>query len=80
MKVHETMLQLLEAVPYFTDLAPSVRATIATRCRAKLLRAGQLVFMEGDPCQDLYILELGRVKFYRTSLSVACEMSASCSK
>ena len=67
MKVHETMLHLLEAVPYFTDLAPSVRATIATRCRAKSLRVGQLVFMEGDPCQDLYILESGRVKFYRTS-------------
>ena len=61
------MLQLLEAVPYFTDLAPSARATIAARCRAKSLRVGQLVFMEGDPCRDLYILELGRVKFYRTS-------------
>jgi CRP/FNR family transcriptional regulator len=67
MNTDEKTLQLLKAVPYFSNLAPTVRATIAARCRAKSLQAGQLVFMEGDPCQDLYILELGRVNFYRTS-------------
>ena len=67
MHTDEKTLQLLKTVPYFADLAPSVRATIATRCRPKSLQAGQLVFMEGNPCQDLYILELGRVNFYRTS-------------
>ena len=42
-------------------------ATVADRCRPKLLREGQFVFAEGDPCRDLYILAAGSVKFYRAS-------------
>jgi CRP/FNR family transcriptional regulator len=63
----EKTLQLLRTVSYFADLAPAVLATIADRCQSNSFRAGQFVFMEGDLCQHLYILESGRVKFYRTS-------------
>ena len=67
MNTDEKTLCLLKTVSYFADLAPSVRATIANRCQSKSFRTGQLVFIEGDLCQHLYILESGRVKFYRTS-------------
>jgi len=40
---------------------------LAARCQPKALRAGQFVFVEGDPCLDLYIVESGRVKCYRAS-------------
>ncbi len=67
MNPDEKTLSLLKAVSSFADLAPNVRATIAGRCQSKSFQAGQFVFMEGDLCQHLYILESGRVKFYRTS-------------
>src|SRR6266516_3676309 len=61
-------LALLKTVPYFADLEPEVLETIATRCHAKLVPAGQIIFLEGDPSLDLCILESGRVKFYRANL------------
>lgn len=67
MKTHDATIQLLKAVPYFADLDGTVLAPAADRCRSKLLREDQFVFVEGDPCQDLYILASGRVKFYRAS-------------
>ena len=67
MNTHERTLQFLKAVPYFSDLAPSVRATIAARCRPLSLRRDQLVFMDGELCRGLYILESGRVKCYRAN-------------
>ncbi len=59
--------RLLQTVPFFADLDSHVLETIAARCRLQLLRAGQPVFMEGDLCKHLYILESGCVKFYRAS-------------
>lgn len=67
MNKDEKALRLLEAVSYFADLTPNVRATIAGRCQPKSLPSGQFVFIEGDPCRHLYLLESGRVKFFRTS-------------
>src|SRR5213594_4858464 len=67
MNTHERALQFLKAAPYFSDLAPAVRATIAARCQPLSLRRDQLVFMEGELCRGLYILESGRVKCYRAS-------------
>ncbi len=67
MNTNEAAVSLLRTVPYFGGLGPKVLATIAARCRSKSFRAGQLVFMEGDPCRHLHLLESGRVKFFRTS-------------
>ncbi|MHB8481313.1 MAG: Crp/Fnr family transcriptional regulator [Nitrospiria bacterium] len=67
MNTDEKTLRLLRTVSCFADLAPTVHATIADRCQSRSFQTGQFVFMEGDICQHLYILESGRVKFYRTS-------------
>ena len=67
MNTHESPLQLLKAVPCFSDLAPSVRAAIAARCQPLSLRRDQLVFMVGERCRGLYMLESGRVRCYQAS-------------
>ena len=67
MNTGDAVLPILKTVPYFAELDPAVLQTIAVRCRSKLIPAGQHVFMEGDPCLDLCILESGRVKFYRAN-------------
>ena len=60
-------LQLLKTIPCFAGLDPNALETIAARCQLKSFRAGQFIFMEGDLCRHLYILESGRVKCYRTN-------------
>ncbi|MBI1894888.1 MAG: Crp/Fnr family transcriptional regulator, partial [Candidatus Rokubacteria bacterium] len=67
MDTDERTLELLKAAPCFKDLAPAVRGTIAARCRPLSLERDQLVFMEGEPCRSLYILESGKVKCYRAN-------------
>src|SRR5438132_789247 len=67
MNTSDAVLPLLQTVPYFADLDPATLKTIAECCRPRVVAAGQVVFMEGDPCLDFYILESGRVKFYRVN-------------
>ncbi|MBI3374425.1 MAG: Crp/Fnr family transcriptional regulator [Betaproteobacteria bacterium] len=67
MNLRDAVLPLLKTVPYLGDLDPAVLQAIAIRCRSKVIPEGQLVFMEGDPCPDLCILDSGRVMFYRAN-------------
>lgn len=67
MNAADAMVRLLKAVPYFAGLGSDVLNTLAARCQSKAVQAGQPVFTEGDSCRHLYILESGRVKFYRAS-------------
>jgi CRP-like cAMP-binding protein len=57
----------MAASAQFAGLDPMILRTIAAGCRSKTFPAGQMVFMEGDPCRSLYILESGRVNFFRTN-------------
>src|SRR3990170_3532861 len=65
MNTPDAIVALLKAVPYFAGLSPDALKTLAAGCHSKSFGAGQVVFMEGDPCHHLYILESGRVKFCR---------------
>jgi CRP-like cAMP-binding protein len=65
LNMRDAIFSLVEAAPQFAGLDPKALRTIAARCRPKVFLTGQLVFMEGDPCHDLCILESGRVKFFR---------------
>lgn len=67
MNTGDTLVPFLKTIPYFAGLDSHSLETMAGRCQSKSFRAGQFVFMEGDLCQHLFILESGRVKFYRTS-------------
>lgn len=65
MSARDAALPLLRSVPFFAGLDSAVLKAIAGHCRSKIYSAGQNVFMLGDPCLDLCILESGRVMFYR---------------
>ncbi len=67
MNTADAMLPLLKTVPYFAGLDPEVLKSLALRCRPNVVPAGRHVFMEGDTCLHLYVLESGRVKFYRVN-------------
>lgn len=41
--------------------------TIASRCRPRSRQPGESLFLEGEPCRDLYVLVAGRVKCFRAS-------------
>ena len=59
--------RFLKSLPHFAGLQKSKMNTIATRCRLKTRQAGENLFVEGDPCRDLYILVAGRVKCLRAN-------------
>lgn len=67
MNTRDSILSLLAASSQFADLDPMALRTVAAACRSKIFPAGQMVFMEGDPCRSLHILESGRVNFFRTN-------------
>jgi len=58
---------LLERVPSFAELDPAAREILGSHCQLKAFRPGQMVFIEGDLCWHICILEIGRVKFFRTN-------------
>jgi CRP-like cAMP-binding protein len=65
MNTRNAVSSLMASALQFADLDSIVLKSIASRTRPKIFPAGQMVFMEGDPCQSLCILESGRVKFFR---------------
>lgn len=60
-------IKFLTGLPTFAGLRVTTIKKIASRCRPVSRRAGENLFLEGDPCRGLYILAAGRVKCYRTS-------------
>jgi CRP-like cAMP-binding protein len=48
-------------------LTSAAMKTIASRCRPRSRQTGESLFLEGEPCRDLYVLVAGRVKCFRAS-------------
>lgn len=67
MNTRGAILPLLTASTQFADLDPIALRAVAASCRSKLFTADQMVFREGDPCRSVYILESGRVNFFRAN-------------
>jgi CRP/FNR family transcriptional regulator len=64
---HSEAIRFLKSLTHFAGLPSATMKTIASRCRLKSRQAGENLFLEGDPCRDLYILVSGRVKCLRVS-------------
>lgn len=60
-------IRVLAGLPTFAGVNLDTIKKIASRCRPTSRRAGENLFLEGDPCRGLYILAAGRVKCYRTN-------------
>jgi CRP-like cAMP-binding protein len=54
-------------IPLFSGLAPDDLARLGACLRRRRYRAGQVVFMAGDPGSGLYVVESGRVKLSLSS-------------
>ena len=63
--VHSPLVATLRRVPLFTDLAESELAAIADHAAESRWEPGQIVFSEGDPCQELWIVKEGAVKLLK---------------
>src|SRR5436309_13225196 len=67
MDAHSDVIRFLKSLTHFASLQNAAMQRIASRCRLKTRQAGENLFVEGDPCRDLYILVAGRVKCFRAS-------------
>ena len=60
-------LQLLRGNPYFDQLEPAAAQKLVECVSLRRFDRGEVLFLEGDPCAGLYILQEGCVKLYRLS-------------
>lgn len=59
----------LSRVALFGDLSEEELQALAHRTVKQHLRAGEILFNEGDPCQGFYVVENGEVKIFKTAAS-----------
>ena len=61
------MTDALRQVPYFAEVEPDLLKRLAAQVRERKLEPGELILMEGDPCEGLYFVISGRVKVFKLS-------------
>jgi len=61
----ETLVGLLRNVPLFQDLSQEELLAIVPLLQENRWNRGKLLFMEGDPGDELFIVQSGIVKIYR---------------
>lgn len=57
--------QLLLRVPFLADLEPEFLVNIRNVCERRTFPPGHILFRQGDPGNDLYIVASGQVEIYR---------------
>ncbi|HVH38431.1 MAG TPA: Crp/Fnr family transcriptional regulator [Gemmatimonadaceae bacterium] len=60
------ILALFRQLPLFSELPESATRQLAERCIVRSVGAGHVLFVTGDECRGLYIIESGQVRIYRT--------------
>ena len=61
--------KVLKSVPYFAELDETTLAALARAAVSRSFSAGQVVFLEGEPCAGLYVVEEGRTRSVMVSHS-----------
>jgi CRP/FNR family transcriptional regulator, cyclic AMP receptor protein len=56
-----TVVSFLRAVTLFTDLGEAHLVSLAPRLRERKLRKGEVLFREGDPGQEMFLIRSGTV-------------------
>jgi CRP/FNR family cyclic AMP-dependent transcriptional regulator len=67
MEMHRNAIRFLTTLSPFAGVDASTIRAIASRCRPMSRQPRESLFLEGDPCRDLYVLVGGRVKCFRAS-------------
>lgn len=61
------MVDVLRQVPYFAELEAGLLKELVDQVRERKYRAGEIILLEGEPCQGLYFVISGRVKVFKVS-------------
>lgn len=61
-------LEAMRSVPYFANLDTDAMEAVADRAASRRYSRGEVIFLEGDPCAGLHVIQEGRVKLYKLSL------------
>ena len=64
---HSSSAALLRNIPLFAELDEKAILRLSERCVFRNVLAGHVLFVAGDECRGLYIIETGRVRIYRTN-------------
>ncbi len=59
--------ELLRSISYFSGLDEATLKALARVAVRRRYDAGQMIFVEGEPCAGLFIVEGGRVKIFKLS-------------
>ncbi|MEQ6388250.1 Crp/Fnr family transcriptional regulator [Bacillaceae bacterium S4-13-58] len=63
---HTSVKELLHNVPLFNDLTEEEMTPILDMAMTRRYRTGSHVFMQGDPLTNVYFIDQGLVKIYKT--------------
>ena len=63
----DTSMELLRSVPYFVLLDEVALGAVAQAAVERRYGKGKVIFLEGDPCAGLCIVEKGRIKLFKVS-------------
>lgn len=66
---------LLKEISFFSELPPEQLKSLTRSGRMLPMDAGQVVFSEGDPAEDLYILVRGEARVFRIEGSAEVELA-----
>ncbi len=59
----------LQALPYFSALTVDKLALVRGLAIERSYQQGEIIFLEGGPCEGVFIVQSGRVKIYKTAPS-----------
>ena len=59
--------ELLRSVPYLAHVEEPALNAVAQRAVKRHYDKGEIVFLEGEPCAGLFIVETGRVRLFKVS-------------
>jgi len=60
-------LEFLRQIPYFAGLSDPELERIRPLVRGRSFQRGDVILLEGEPCQAIYFVRSGRVKVFKTS-------------
>jgi CRP/FNR family cyclic AMP-dependent transcriptional regulator len=63
----EDSAEVLSRIPLFAALSAQTLARLAQVARPRRCEPGELILLEGEPCQAAYVVATGQVRVYRIS-------------
>ncbi len=63
----DNMAVILSKVPYFSELDTDAMQHVTAACIRQTYEAGEIVFIEGEPCIGLYVVESGWLRGVKIS-------------